>query len=264
LGNFRIPGPVGVGEDWPNLADGTLALWLTTSPGPLNADSWRSTPWAINALERLPAAQLDFLFQMCLNPCIGLSEEDYGQAAAELGVEVSAIKAIAEVETSGRAFDDSGRPRILFERHYFHRLTHGKHSRKHPDISNPKSGGYGKFAHQYAKLQRAYALDRTAALKSASWGRFQIMGSNYTAAGFATVEGFVLAMTESESQHLQAFVSFVKANKAMLKALQGRNWARFAAAYNGANYKANAYDEKLKSAYAKHTMAIPAVESMTP
>jgi hypothetical protein len=76
LGKFRIPRPVGVGEDWPNLADGTFALWLTPSPGPLNADSWRSTPWAINALERLPAAQLELLFQMCLNPCIGLSEED--------------------------------------------------------------------------------------------------------------------------------------------------------------------------------------------
>ncbi|MDD4881534.1 MAG: N-acetylmuramidase domain-containing protein [Gallionellaceae bacterium] len=70
----------------------------------------------------------------------------------------------------------------MYERHYFHRLTNGKYSKKHPDISNSLSGGYGKFSAQYGKLERAFNLDPEAALKSASWGRFQIMGNNHQAA----------------------------------------------------------------------------------
>lgn len=94
---------------------------------------------------------------------------------------------------AGSAFDDYGRPRILFERHYFPRLTQGRYDKRHPDISNSLAGGYGKFSAQYGKLERAYVLDAVAALESASWGRFQIMGSNYRDAGFVSVQEFVLA-----------------------------------------------------------------------
>jgi len=254
MSNCRIPGSICGSENWPNLKDGTLSVTLAPFPGPLLADPWRSTSGlAVVPSGRPSAGQLDFLFCMCLNPSTGLSESDYERAAKDLGVDIAAIKAVAEVETSGRAFDDSGRPRILYERHYFHRLTNGKHSKKHPDISNPKAGGYGSFASQYPKLQKAYGLNQSAALKSASWGRFQIMGANHRAAGFARVESFVLAMTEAESKHLRAFVSFVNSNQSMLAALRGHEWAGFAAAYNGKNYRANTYDDKLKAAYEKYS-----------
>ena len=67
-----------------------------------------------------------------------------------------AIQAVAEVATSGEAFDESGRPRILFERHYFHRRTGGRHAATHPRISNARAGGYGQFSAQYGKLEEAY------------------------------------------------------------------------------------------------------------
>lgn len=265
MSNCRIPGPICGSEDWPSLADGTLSLWLAPLPGPLHADPWRPLPWLVGALGGMPGAgALDFLFRMCLNPAMGLGDADYEKVARALGAEVAAIKAVAEVETSGKAFDDDGRPRILYERHYFHRLTRGRYSRRNPDISNPRQGGYGKFRDQYPKLERAYALDKSAALKSASWGRFQIMGANHAAAGFATVEEFVLAMTRSEAKHLEAFACFVKSNRTMLKALRGRDWAGFAAAYNGSNYRANAYDEKLKAAYARHAKAAGGADGVPP
>ena len=75
------------------------------------------------------------------------------------------------------------------------------------------------------------------------------MGENYRAAGFATVKDFVFAMTKSESEHLTAFANFVGNDKAMLKALQDKDWAAFAERYNGKNYKNNDYDTKLKTAY---------------
>lgn len=93
-------------------------------------------------------------------------------------------------------------------------------------FSNAKQGGYGKFSAQYAKLEEAYRLAPEAALRSASWGRFQIMGANFKAAGFTSVEAFVLAMSRAESEHLKAFTHFVMSNKAMLSALREHDWAR--------------------------------------
>ena len=105
-------------------------------------------------------------------------------AAKLIGCEVVAVRAVTITEVGIRgAFDALGRPMILYERHYFSRLTGHRFDHAHPDISNQKSGGYGKFSAQYGKLDRAIALDRKAALQSASWGAFQIMGANYAAAG---------------------------------------------------------------------------------
>ena len=189
------------------------------------------------------------LFRACRNPQVGLTDEDYAAAASVLGVDPATIKAVAEVETSGSAFDTMGRPRILFERHYFHRLTLGRHDAHHAAISSRAAGGYGKFSAQYAKLEEAYGLDPDAALGSASWGRFQIMGSNYRAAGFSSVREFVRALTRSEGAHLSAFVQFVGHDKGMSHALQRQDWADFARAYNGKGFKKNLYDSKLKAAY---------------
>lgn len=52
---------------------------------------------------------------------IFLKEEDY-TAAAKLSCEVRAVKAVTMVEAPRGAYDDYGRPTILFERHLFHRL----------------------------------------------------------------------------------------------------------------------------------------------
>nr|WP_187628538.1 N-acetylmuramidase domain-containing protein [Paraburkholderia sp. UCT31] len=97
-------------------------------------------------------------------------------------------------------------PTILFERHLFHRATHGKYDQSHPHISNPLQGGYGRKTVQYEKLLEAYALDSNAALLSSSWGRFQILGSNFKATGFHNVQDYVASVSESELNQLQAFV----------------------------------------------------------
>lgn len=227
-----------------------------TSPMCLAPWSLRSLPWTgiaapphVAALPSAMEPDVSFLFRMCLAPEQGLDRQSYAQASAALGVDVAVIEAVAEVETSGKAFDDEGRPRILFERHYFHRLTHGRYDHAHPDISNALRGGYGKFSAQYKKLEKAYRLAPTAALQSASWGRFQIMGKNFHAAGFPSVQWFVLSLSRSEANHLQAFANFVKSDKAMLEALRKKHWASFAKRYNGSGYRENDYDGKLERAY---------------
>ncbi|SET77048.1 N-acetylmuramidase domain-containing protein [Oceanicella actignis] len=180
------------------------------------------------------------------------TDAPYRALADELGCEVAAIKAVAEVESRGAAFLPDGRPTILFERHVFRRLTGGAFDAAAPDLSAPAPGGYGPGgAAQYARLERATALDREAALRATSWGRFQIMGFNAELVGFAGVEPFVAAMCESEAAQLAAFGAYVRA-AGLAGALARRDWTAFARGYNGPDWRRNAYDRKLAAAYARH------------
>ena len=181
-------------------------------------------------------------------------EDDYVEAAKRLSCEVRAIKAVTAIESPKGPYDKMGRPTILFERHYFSRLTLRRYDGRYPAISNPVAGGYSfPEPDQYVRLQHAYALNTDAALKSASWGAFQIMGANFAAAGYGTVDQFVRAMCQSVAQQLDAFVSFIKSNPHLLHAIQQKNWAAFASSYNGPSYRKNLYDTKLAEAYSHAT-----------
>ncbi len=171
-------------------------------------------------------------------------------AAQKIGCERAAVKAVTMTEVGIRGpFDAMGRATILFERHLFHKWTKGRFDAAHPDISNPSGGGYGKFSAQYPKLERAMALDRSAALKSASWGAFQILGENHKAAGYASVEDFVAASKTSLAKQIEGFGNFVVADPRLRKALQVRDWTTFARIYNGPGYRKNNYDVKMRQNY---------------
>lgn len=177
-----------------------------------------------------------------------LREEDFRRAAGKIGCQIEAIKAVATVESNGLGFDSLGRPKILFERHWFHRLTNGQYD-DDSSISSKKPGGYeGHDGDQWRRLAVASKLDREAALESASWGRFQIMGFNYKDCGYDSVLEFVSAMEEGVDKHLDAFVSFI-INKGLSRYLVDRDWDAFARRYNGPNYHKNQYAERMDAAY---------------
>jgi hypothetical protein len=186
-----------------------------------------------------------------------ITEKAFNDSATLLGVDPATIKAVAEVESSGEGFLPTGHPKILFEPHVFwaELKKRGIDPTKvtgASDILYEKwtTGKYGKTSAQPERLKRAISINKDAALSSASWGKFQIMGYNYGLAGFADVDSFVAAMHIDEDQHLHAFVNFVK-NKNLVDELQRKNWAGFALGYNGSGYKENKYDEKLAAAYNK-------------
>lgn len=181
-----------------------------------------------------------------------LTEADFERAARALGVAVAAIKAVTEVEAPKGGFLATGEPTILFERHKFRQYTGGKWDKQHPDLSNRTPGGYGPVSAQHGRLQRAAELDRDAALKATSWGRFQILGVNHVQAGFAKLQDFINAMYRGEGAQLDAFVSFIKADTALHAALKACDWARFARGYNGPTYAKNQYDKKLAAAFKKY------------
>ncbi|MGK3195178.1 N-acetylmuramidase family protein [Enterobacter ludwigii] len=181
-----------------------------------------------------------------------IDDTDYEDAAKELGCEVAAIKAVAKTETGSYGsyfkFEDNDDyvPAILFERHHFHKYTNGKYD-QFEDISNSVAGGYGATSVQYTKLVKAYALDKKAALKSASWGKFQILASNFVTAGYTSPEDFVFALSKSEKNQLKAFVSFIKADRVLLHSIRTKDWLSFAKRYNGP--RQNGYDLKMERNY---------------
>lgn len=180
-----------------------------------------------------------------------LTRDDFCRAAKRLRCDVAAVKAVAEVESRGEPFYSDGFPVILFERHKFREFTKGAYNKSHPELSGP-AGNYGKAGqNQRNKFNKAFALNATAAMKSCSFGMFQIMGFNHAVCGFATVGEFVDAMKESAGRQLDAFVNFV-INNGLADELRNLNWAAFARGYNGTAYKKNKYDTKMATAYRKY------------
>ncbi len=208
------------------------------------------------------------------SPHIGLIAEDFAKVAARLGCTSAQIRAVWAVESGGGWFTDVRAdilaldgpggfldgphlPKILFEAHVFDRHTGGRYRASHPNLSSARwnralyVGGQG----EYVRLWKAMALDRNAALLSASVGGAQIMGFNHKAAGFETVEGFWQGMKHSEAAHLQAFASFISAKKLVraLKAISNAaaDCIAFARGYNGAGFAANGYHIKIAAAHAR-------------
>ncbi len=184
---------------------------------------------------------------------MALTKQDFIDDAQAIGCEVEAVMAVAAVESSGGGFDPEGFPKTLFEGHWFHKLTNGKYSESHPTLSYAKwtKKFYGKtWQEEKARLAEAMALDRTAAMNSASWGMFQIMGFNSARCGFKTIQQFVTAMCKSEDSQLGVFTQYI-INTGLADELRDKRWADFARLYNGPEFAANAYDTKLAKAYEK-------------
>jgi len=178
-------------------------------------------------------------------------------ACDTLCVHAAELWTVLTVETRGCGFLADRRPLILFERHYFSRLTKRTFDAEAPDISNQQWGGYAGGAREYDRLARAMKLDRAAALRSASWGIGQVMGENFTAAGFPDVETMVAAFVGSENSQLQGMARFIVSIGAD-RHLRAHNWPAFAAAYNGPDYARNSYDERLRATHQKYvTGAVP-------
>jgi hypothetical protein len=185
--------------------------------------------------------------------------------ADEFGCEMAALKAVADTESAGEPFFPNGLPKILYERHYFYKFTNlnegakkGTKRKPHPfaafaDICQPTGGGYGHHSTQYSKLVKACRLDRDAALKSCSWGAFQVMGAFWEDMGYKNVDELVNECMESADGQLQLFRRYLKMNPSALAALKAKNWEQFTSSYNGSMWKEHnpTYPTKMANNYAK-------------
>lgn len=189
---------------------------------------------------------------------IGRIKGSLDELARKYELEPAVILAIQSVESGNNGYLPDGRAKILFEGHIFWRML--KAAGKNPadyvkgneDIlfEKPDRSKYTRGAGEYVRLEKAEKIDRVAALKSASWGEFQIMGFNHQAVGYPDVDSFVESMKQPGAGQIRAVLSFMDHNH-LLPLVRGpnKNWAKFAAAYNGPGYKKNRYDAKLQKAY---------------
>lgn len=196
-----------------------------------------------------------------------LEENDLIEFSKKYGVELAAIKAVNEVESSGKGFFVDGRPKILFEGHIFWRQL--KERGIDPaSISKPSNGDvmyrtwtrshYLGGTNEYTRLEKASALMpdpkvKEAALAATSWGSYQIMGFHAVKLGYPSVQAFVDEMYIHESNQLDAFGRYIQ-TFGCLTHLKSKDWAKFAKCYNGPAYAQNKYDIKMAKAYQKYSM----------
>jgi hypothetical protein len=190
---------------------------------------------------------------------MAITKERIIQEAQELGCEPACIVAVDKVESGGNGFLEDGKtPKILFEPHVFwkelkkRKIDPTKFVEGNEDILYPVWGThpYGPTVEQHARLERAVKINKEAALSSASWGRYQIMGFNYKMCGCSKLQDFLNKIYKSEDDHLDLFVYYIKSAQ-LDDELREKDWAGFARGYNGSLFARNKYDEKLNEAYNK-------------
>lgn len=195
-----------------------------------------------------------------------LRQIDLVGAADTLEVDLAAIMAVNEVESRGVGFHyggpRNGQPVILYERHIMRRRLehHGvsplEHERRYPHLVNASPGGYVGGHREHARLDQARYLHDEAAIESASWGLFQIMGFHWERLGYVDVTAWLDSMYHSEARQLEAFVRFIEADSALHRSLRRHDWRDFARRYNGPAFERNDYDTKLAAAYRRHATAL--------
>lgn len=191
-----------------------------------------------------------------------LTEQDYRDIAAEMGVEVAAIKAVVDIETGNvhRGFSDDGRALINFDQSiYRQRLARSGLSINRARAEAPEAFGnlniskYGsRQAAQWARLESAMAFDEDTALESAFWGMFQVGGFNWKECGCNSVREYVDLIGRSERDQLELFARFCRSRN-LIRFIRAKDWEGFALRYNGNGYKKMNYHTKMAAAYRKYS-----------
>lgn len=185
------------------------------------------------------------------NTCAAaVTDAEIETLATRLGCTAKQLKAMAKVESGGSAYDKQGRPKILFERHLFHR-----HALKdHPPSAwnNPNPGGYNEDS--WEKLTRAACQEVDAAFGAVSWGKFQVLGMHWRGLGYPSPLEMAYSTVTGEAAHYEMLARYIerfnlKAALAKLSTNPADNVA-LARGYNGPQFKRFRYDEKLAEAMA--------------
>lgn len=196
------------------------------------------------------------LMMLPTDTILTLTETDFEEVAAELGVEVAAIKAVVEIE-AGRThegFAAPGKPLINFDLSMFRRFATrrgvnlSKYSKSHSVVFASSRGSQSR-AHR--RLEAAKSINPHAAVEGTFWGMFQIGGFNWKKCGAESIDDFVCRMSRSERDQLEMFASFISST-GLVKHLKTKNWAAFARGYNGPGYAKRSYHTRMAQAYARH------------
>jgi len=188
-----------------------------------------------------------------------VTEDELKSLSVSLGdTNTKRIKAVSAVESGGNGWFTSGLPKILYERHYFYRLTSDVIKKLSGWFINKSAGGYtidenkNGINDSWEKLADAACKDPDAAFQSVSIGKFQVMGSHYKMLGFSHPIEMLWAATRSEYEHYKMLVGYIKGTN-LTKAYNSlstdpESCRAFAKGYNGPAYTKYNYHLKLAKA----------------
>ncbi|RMG89809.1 MAG: DUF3380 domain-containing protein [Chloroflexi bacterium] len=171
-----------------------------------------------------------------------------------LRIDPGVAVAVLMAESAGTGFDRNGRMIIRFENHIFYRLW-GQSNRElferhfrfsperiwqghawRPSVSSPWRTFHGNQDAEWEVFTFARQLDDTAAKKSISMGGPQIMGFNYAALGYESVDQMFAAFSAGEVYQIVGLFNFIQGpgtHSERVLALQRLDFEAFAAQYNG-------------------------------
>jgi peptidoglycan hydrolase-like protein with peptidoglycan-binding domain len=207
-----------------------------------------------------------------------ITEAAFDEGAAILGCPPAHIRGVTEVEAKGSGFLPSGDLVILFERHWFYKKfnealskdpalvtqaakilgcgatvaeVRAEMTQAHSDIYNPNAGGYLGGQAEWLRQRLARTFCNDAGLQATSYGLFQIMGFNYSTAGYKSVQDMYMDYSKGERAQFGSFCKFILSDVTLLRAVRQGDAALFAPHYNGPAYKENSYDTKIATAINK-------------
>lgn len=204
-----------------------------------------------------PASKAALLEHFSNRHANALLPSDFQAAAVRLGVSARQVRAVRQVEAARSGFDAAGRPKILFERHKFHRATGGRFSPA--TFSRSASGGYtldadhNGIGDSWDKLSAAIATGEVdAAFMACSWGAFQVMGDWWDELGYISPYALAWSCVQSEGDQLELMLRYIEhfalQDEFQRIASSPASCAPFAAAYNGPRYALQGYHIKLAAA----------------
>jgi len=203
-----------------------------------------------------------------------LGPRDVAEVAEKFGLTEVHLRTVMDVETSGRGFDSNGRVERLFEPHIFYRQLKGQTAKLNRAIKQGLAysgwrgpGSYPKTPElRWQQFLRAVDIDEEAAIKSASWGLGQIMGSEYEEAGYTSPRAMLDAFAESEREQLVGMCHLIVARKLDVVLMQFpaiQACRKFALRYNGSAYEKNKYHLKLQSAFNRWALRLKGNQPMS-
>lgn len=225
-----------------NLRD--FQLWLNVKGAGLVVDGKRG-----------PATRAAILDTFINKAAPAITQGELATFASQIGCTPKQLAAVAKVESAGGGWDDAGRLKCLFERHYAWRRLRVLI----PILSNPTPGGYTMDADRdgindsWEKVaDLSLRGSPLVAFESASWGMFQVMGAHAKSLGYPNAIEMVWQLTRSEAAHYRLLTAFIQHNGLTgavrrLSTNPADNVA-FARSYNGKGFAKGAYHEKLARA----------------